>query len=87
MKSPMDQARLAKKRQMSGSPSGKLWDESDSITSSEGTSGISEEDVQLSFFKKKSNKGNDKDKRSKMSKRAWKRYKSLDWCMYQEIQS
>ena len=45
----LDQARLAKRRQLSGSPSGKHWDELDELDSSSTSDDISEEDRQLSY--------------------------------------
>ena len=57
----LDQARLAKKRQLSGSPSVKLWEGFDSTASGDpedddDEKDISDEDLQLSFLKKNGNK-------------------------------
>ena len=55
----LDQARNAKKRHLSGSPSGKLWEDSsvsgDLDDDEEAENDVSEEDLQLSYLKKNGN--------------------------------
>ena len=59
----LDEARLAKKRQLSGSPTGKHWDDpvqdpdsSDDDDDKNEETEVSEEDIRLSYLKKNSNK-------------------------------
>ena len=68
-----DPTPLAKKRLLSGSPTGKLWDELDSSVSEDAGEEISEEDMQLSYLKK----NGAKDKKAKLSKRARKRARNM----------
>ena len=62
---------------MSGSPTGKLWEEHNSSVSDDSDDDaeneISEEDMQLSYLKKNGGK----DKKAKMSKRARKRARNM----------
>ena len=69
-------SRQTKKRHLSGSTSGKLWGESDSSATSDD---VSDEDRQLSFLKKKTSNVDktNKDKKSKLSKKARRRARIL----------
>ena len=66
----LDQARLAKKRQLSGSPSGKLWEGFDSTASGDpeddDEKDISDEDLQQFYLKKNGNKDKNGTKRSQI---------------------